>query len=230
MKCHRVQRSLSSYCDDRLSGQERQEIFSHLAVCQDCASVSERLFHLRAALRNLPSLPVPSHLTTSLQVLASRERAQQLHRAGLGGSLAYFVSHARLWLDDIMRPIALPFAGGFLSAVVLFCIMLPVFAPPENSGSQDVPTMLSTEAAFASMGPFGLSDEDIVVDVTVDEQGRVVDYSTPSGARWVKDPEVKRSVENSLLFTVFTPGTSFGQPVSGKIRITLRRSEIDVKG
>jgi hypothetical protein len=40
----------------------------------------------------------------------------------------------------------------------------------------------------------------------------------------------RRSLENALLFTQFTPGTMFGQPASARVRITLRRSEIEVRG
>jgi hypothetical protein len=81
------------------------------------------------------------------------------------------------------------------------------------------------------MGPFGYTADDIVLDVTVDSRGSLIDYSSPAGHRaWLNDPAVRRSVENALLFAVISPGTSFGQPVTGKVRITLRRSSIDVRG
>jgi hypothetical protein len=43
---------------------------------------------------------------------------------------------------------------------------------------------------------------------------------------------VRRSVERTLLFTEFTPATSFGQAVPSKLRISLRRgaAAINVKG
>jgi hypothetical protein len=44
--------------------------------------------------------------------------------------------------------------------------------------------------------------------------------------------EVRRSVERTLLFTEFTPATSFGQAIPSKLRLSLRRgaSAITVKG
>jgi len=230
MNCHRVQRSLSAYADDVVSARDRVDISGHLAGCRDCAALAQRLQLMRSALRALPVRTPPNHLTTRLTVLASRERIRRLRRGTFAGLVGELVGTARLWLENIMRPLALPFAGGLVSAVVLFAVMTPVFAPPENMRVDDVPTILSTEAAFVSMGPFTLSDEDIVVDLTVNEQGRMVDYSTPKGQRWVKDPEIRKSVENALFFTLFSPATNFGQPLSGKLRLTFRRTQIDVRG
>jgi anti-sigma factor RsiW len=230
MNCHRVQRSLSAYADNVVSARERVDISGHLDSCRECAALAQRLQLMRSALRNLPARTPPNDLNTRLNALASRERIRRLRHATFGGPVGELARTVKLWLDDIMRPLALPFAGGLVSAVVLFAVMTPVFAPPENMSVNDVPTSLSTEAAFVSMGPFTLSDEDIVVDLTVDEQGRMVDYSTPNGQRWVKNPEIRKSVENALFFTLFSPATNFGQPLSGKIRLTFRRTQIDVRG
>ena len=52
----------------------------------------------------------------------------------------------------------------------------------------------------------------------------------PTFVRWLNDPEVRRSVENALLFVAISPGTTFGRPVSCTVRIMLTRSLIDVKG
>jgi hypothetical protein len=121
-------------------------------------------------------------------------------------------------------------AGGLLSAMILFGLLAPSFAQHQNPNIADVPTALSTEAAFIGMGPFGFTDDLVTVDVTVDAHGRVVDYSTPDGQAWVKNPEARRIVENALLFAEFSPGTTFGRASFAKVRITLRRSQIDVKG
>lgn len=230
MNCHRVQRSLSAYADNALPAKEKVDIAGHLSDCRDCASLAQRLQLMRSALRALPPQTPPAELNAALMVLASRERARRVRRSTVGGLAGELAGTVRLWLDNIMRPLALPLAGGVLSAVVLFLVMAPVFAPPVYTGLNDVPTSLSTEAAFVSMGPFTLSDEDIVVDLTVNEQGRMVDYSTPNGQRWVKNPEIRKSVENALFFTLFSPATNFGQPASGKIRLTFRRTQIDVRG
>lgn len=233
MNCNTVQRSLSSYCDNRLSPGERRAIALHLENCRACAASAERLFELRGALRTLPRLTPPSELNTSLRVLASRERVRRFSRTGAGAFVNYWTSRARLWADDMLRPVALPIAGGLISALILFGVLAPTlfYAPPASASISDIPIWLSTEASFASMGPYGFADDDIVVvDLTLDPQGRMMDYSTPTGQAWVNDPKIRRAVENALLFTKFTPGTTFGQPAAARVRITFRRSEIDVRG
>ncbi len=231
MHCHRVRRLLAGYCDHSLSADERQAVRAHLARCRSCAALSQQYVRGREALRALPVLAPPKHLRISLRILASRESARRRLGEGLQVSLRKWALRTRLEAEALMRPLALPLAGGLLSAVILFGLVVPnFFAPHRISHAADVPTMLSTEPSFVGMGPFGFGEDEVVVDLTVDSQGRFVDYSLPDGQTWVKDPEARRSVENALLFTRFSPGTTFGQPALSKIRITLRRSYIDVRG
>jgi hypothetical protein len=176
-------------------------------------------------------LTPPKHLLVSLRILASRESARRQLGEGLRSPLVRWAVRTRLQAQALMRPLALPMARGLLSAVILFGLVVPnFFAPSRATHNADVPTILSTEPSFVGMGPFGFGGDEVVVDLIVDSQGRFVDYSLPTGQSWVKDPEAKRSVENALLFTRFSPGTTFGQPALSRIRITLRRSYIDVRG
>ncbi len=228
MDCKRVRRALAAYCDDALSHSERHEIRLHLSGCRSCALRSEQFVQVRETLRQLPALRPPERLVTALRILASKERARR------AGDLPFFIGEwalrTRIWASEMMRPLALPMAGGLLSALVLFGMLAPSFAPRHRPDIADVPTTLSTEATFLGMGPFGFGGDMVTVDVTVDSSGRLIDYSTPHGQEWVNDPEVRRSVENALLFTRFSPGTTFGKPAFARVRITLRRSEIDVRG
>jgi len=231
MDCYRTRRLLAAYCDAGLSPGEREDIQSHLARCRTCEALSRQYVRGRAALRALPVLTPPKHLLTSLRVLASHERARRLAGERMPDFLAQWLLRARLWASLMMQPLALPVAGGLASAVILFALVIPnLFARHAIFTSTDVPTTLSTEAAFVGLGPYGIGGEDVTVDMTLDSQGRFLDYSIPSGQTWVKDPEARRSVENALLFLRFAPGTTFGMPASSKIRITLRRSHIDVRG
>lgn len=230
MSCYRVRRTLAAFCEGGLSPERSREVQLHLAGCPNCALISRQFSRARAALRVLPVLTPPGDLLTRLRVLASRERGRRLSRAWLPASLDEWVLRARIWANGMMRPLALPMAGGLLSAMVLFGLLAPSFAQRQNPDIADVPTMLSTEAIFVGMGPFGLTDDLVTVDVTVDAHGRVVDYSTPDGQAWVKNPGARRIVENALLFAEFSPGTTFGMPSFAKVRLTLRRSQIDVKG
>ncbi len=228
MTCRMVQRSLSAFSDGRMTEPERSGISSHLAQCPECSAVAERQSYLVQALRALPMLNPPARLSTSLRVLVSRELARRRSRKTAGTLALQWFSRIRLRFENMMQPLAVPLAGGLLSAVILFGILVPTFSVPVTHAADDVPTALYTEASVRELGPFDLGEDDIVLDLTVNQEGRVVDYSTPGGR--LSSPQAKRKVENMLLFTVFSPITNFGQPLSGKVRITLGRSAIDVIG
>jgi len=232
MDCYRIRRLLAAYCDAGLPPGEREEIESHLAGCRTCEAVSRQYISGRAVLRSLPGLAPPKQLVVSLRVLASHERARRLANTRTPDFLSRWLVRARLWERIMMRPLALPVAGGLVSAVILFGLIVPnFFAPHAISSNADVPTMLSTEATVVGSGPYGIGVDEATVDMTLDSQGRFLDYSIPSGQAWVKDPGARRSVENALLFLRFAPGTTFSMPASSKIRVTLRRgSYIDVQG
>lgn len=229
MKCQAVDRQVSAYLDGLLSAGERSRIEAHLEGCGPCAHQAQQLAQLRTRLRALPAHTPPPQLATSLQVLASRERARSAARASLAAVVRNWFEHASLVTGNLMRPLALPFAGGLVSAVVLFTMLVPQF-PARTVVSDDVPTMLTTEATVKSALSFGLGDDDLVVDVLVDESGRLLDYWAPAGQHWASDPQLRRSIEKTLVCTQFTAGTMFGAPTTGRLRITLRRSHVEVKG
>ena len=70
---------------------------------------------------------------------------------------------------------------------------------------------------------------DVLVEVTVDEKGQMVDYQIVN-AGYMPDMAELRDLENKLVFATYIPATSFGVPVSGKTRVWLSCSHIDVKG
>ena len=131
-------------------------------------------------------------------------------------------------IQDLMKPIALPAAGGTLATILLFMSLMPTFAQNPSGGS-DVPIGLFTEPALKTLKPIGFQYGDAVVDLRIDGQGRLINYSIVSGAG-PESGEIRRSIENNLLFTTFTPATAFGIPVNSTLRLSFRSSHIDVKG
>lgn len=182
---------------------------------------------LRAALKAMRKPVAPPALTTSLRVLASRERQRAAARRSLAARYEVWADRARLAMHNLMRPLALPFAGGVFSAATLFSLWVAPAYPVLAHGGGDVPTGLHTAAAVKFTSPLGMSNADIVVDVLVDEQGRMVEYSVLSGNLDVRS---RRNLENALMFTEFVPATTFGRPALGRVRVWLNSSRIDVKG
>ncbi len=90
--------------------------------------------------------------------------------------------------------------------------------------------MLTTEVEVRGTSPFVTSSDEVVVDVWVDGQGRMFDYAIVAGATVLANSQLRRRLENMLLFTQFTPATEFGQPTASKVRLRLGSSRIDVRG
>jgi predicted anti-sigma-YlaC factor YlaD len=115
MNCDRVQKTLSAFLDRRLARAEFDTISQHLEHCRDCSSSVQELNNLHSALRSLPVETPPAQLGTELQVLASRERVRQLSRGTVSALFNFWVAEMRLLFDNLMRPIAIPLAGGIAS-------------------------------------------------------------------------------------------------------------------
>lgn len=228
MSCQTVQNSLSAHLDGCLSREERQELLSHLGQCPDCELRFAQLARVRHVLGELPGACPPSELTSRLRVLASQECAR---RAAQAHPLRHYRERFRLLVDNLMRPMALPFAGGLISAILLFSMLMPSIALHHNPSLNDVPVALFTEPAVKAQTPFGFGAydaADFVIEVVVDGQGRMVDYRIAQGQGLAKNPELRRTIENNLLFTEFTPATAFGRPTFGRMYLSFNRSQINV--
>jgi len=230
MECLIARRKASAYADNVLSDEERQEVRQHMHECQVCARDSERFQRIREALRSLPRRTPPSDLTVRLRVAASRVRTETANGAS---SWTRLRDRFQLALSNLMQPLALPLAGGLCAALVLFSSLVPTFTPTFASSKTDtvvdVPTMLTTEPSLKYMAPIAFGEADAIVDLNIDDQGRIVNYSIVSAPGQTE--QLRRRIENSLLFTEFWPATAFGKPIAGTVRISFHNSShIEVKG
>jgi hypothetical protein len=223
MSCQSVHSLISAYLDQTLAGNEKHSVAQHLAHCRECAARTERDRQSRAMLRNLPVMAPPPELESRLRVMASHERERRLTRLDLATRLEHLSSRLRLFTDNLMRPVALPFAGGLVSALLMFGVLVPTllfqFDFRNDISFYTEPRLL--DVAFGSIN-------DAVVELTIDEKGQVTDYSVLAST-------LDRQAQNSLLFdlvwnTTYTPASLLGQPISGKVTISLQRKSIVVKG
>ena len=225
MNCEKVRKTLSAFLDSNLAPERFDTMTQHLAQCRDCSSYAKELGDLHSVLRSLPAVEPPALLATELQVLASRERMRQLSRSTYTALFHYWMEEMRLSFDNLMRPIAIPFAGGLVSAVFLFTMLMPTLQFPHLT-LNDVPSCLFTQsvATVDTLPPFGFSENNLVVQVTLDEQGKVVDYELPNNV----SSRLRNDIANMILFTKFEPATAYGVPIAAKVVVSFRR--IDVKG
>ena len=217
MSCRTVQKSLSAFLDQALSRTEMDAVSVHLAACHECASRSRDLAGVRNVLRALPVKQLPARLASELQVLASHERARRV-----AGPWRIALEAFRLAVNNLMRPVAIPFAGGVASAMFLFSMLTPTLTIRAADARTDVPAYhwLYTQGTMIDTPPFGFQGNEIEVVLTLDKNGQITDYACSDGkvSRQVMD-----SIGNTLLFSSFEPPTMFGLPMAGKIRVTFKK-------
>ncbi len=222
MNCLGVRKRLPGYADRQFSAGELAQLDRHVAKCGECSALAGRYAQLQREMRALPVRRVPRELSDTLHDLAGRERVRCLRsRAFVRRS----VDRIQLAFENLMRPLAIPAFGGLASAVVLFGAIVPRIAVPRVAQVDDVSMPIYQEATVYTVPEFASkvkSDDNTLIEVEVDANGRLLDYSIPEG-------KMTSDVGNMILFTTYTPARLFGLPATGG-KIVLRRSRIVVKG
>ena len=225
MSCQTVQQLISPLLDQKLAGEQRETVLQHLAECRACKSQADLISEMRAALRRMQDVQAPPRLSDQLRIMAAKERVRILTRRSFREWVGYWSGYVRITLDNLMRPLALPFAGGVFSAFLIFGTLVPTLATQRITGI-DVPIALFTDPTLEDVGHSHTGAGDTVVELTVDERGRVTSYSNIEG-------KLTPEMENDLLFYRFTPATAFGYPTWGKVTVIWRNvggSHIVVRG
>jgi len=214
---------VSALLDRRVTAREKESVLAHLESCRQCGAEFESMLELRGALRRLDKPELPSRLLVGLRMLALNERLRRLSHVGFSARAHRWAGRMQLVFENLMRPMALPIAGGVLSALVMFAMLVPSLAFPHNFRN-DVPLWrLYTDPALEEMNPVDTCGE-TVVEVTIDERGRVQGFAVTEGQM---TPEIEN---NLVLFSRFAPATVFGQPTWGRVLVSFRRSQISVRG
>ena len=230
MECLNSTRAISVFVDSTGSREDLQELAEHVDNCEVCSDAVNESRRLRQNLRNLPARHPSADLKAAIRRIASRERARRIAWLNLTNAFAAWRMRMRMAAKNMMKPMAVPVAGGVVSAILLFATLLPDFAREVHPIPNDVPTVLFTDASVKDASWPVIGETDIVVDLTIDENGRLTDYSFVNGSAVLHDEGMRRRFESALLLTQFTPATTFGQPTAGKIRVSFRTSRIDIKG
>ncbi len=230
MNCGSVRRFLWDYAAGTLGTSERDGVAFHLESCRECALHRAEVRSLRTGLKSLREKSASSMLATRLKVLASRERSRFLLRRDLAARLRDLRASAALMFDHLLRPFAVPAAGGILAS--FFCIVQIVdtlhFHP---EWQPDIPVVgLFSDVTVDGVSPFSVDGPDVTLQVTVDASGAVSDFELPPDGKQIQDasPAEMKEIGNMVLFSTFTPATSFGQKVSGKILVGSRH--INIRG
>jgi hypothetical protein len=228
MSCENFEERISSHLDGLLDAGEREGVLEHLEACRNCGARLRTLGELRARLRRLEEPRIPDALTVRLRVLASHEQARRVAHATWSARMGGI----RLTFENLMRPVALPVAGGVLSALLLFGALVPTlifrheigndsplsFTDPDGmvvNWTGDIPRLEPVDAVVSS-------DEN-VLELTVDNEGRIADYTVRQGQL---TPEMLTIIQ----FSQFTPAMFFGKPTWGKKLVVLPRHLRSARG
>ena len=222
--CSQIQHQFSHYLDGDVPGTRMLEIAKHLERCADCAHEFAAWQQSQSLVSTLGPAKVPEDLGLRLRVAISQESRNSTRER---------LSRFHIRWENTFQPFLLRAAAGFASAVFLVgtaALLVGTFASPEPVEARDVPVDSSTapHLLYSSFQPgdaIGDHNNPVVLQVFVDRHGRVYDYKVLSGQ---VDTKIRESIDNLLLFSVFTPAYSFDQPVRGTTLMSF--SGIDVKG
>jgi hypothetical protein len=228
MSCENMHERIAAILDNESLEVEIDEARAHMKTCGPCSAHLESAERQRRVMRSMNRLAVPADLTARLRVIASHEHSRQMRRRNVAAFLKDRWSSIKLVFDNLMRPVALPAAGGSLSSLVLFAALVPVLSFPHNFPDSDLSTL--PDGMMVIEGPAGpymassvigtpriqqLSTDNPadanVVELTIDQRGRVTDYSVARG-------RLTPDLESIIMFSKFTPATVLGSPATGKVK------------
>ena len=225
--CAAIQADFSAYLDGALSGREMQEIAGHIdgfddecgsrvAGCEVCSGELAAWRMTQDALATLGPARAPADLGLRLRVAISHEQARRDTRL-----------LDRFWpaWDNAVRPMLVQISAGFAGTVVLvggIVLLLGMVAAPQEVLANDEPlgAMTAPHYLYSTVAPAAIvtpQDSDIVVEASVDNTGRVYDFTIISGPQ---DEDVRVQVANQLLGSVFKPASAFGVPIRGHAIVT----------
>jgi hypothetical protein len=226
--------------DDAIPGAvragERVKIQEHLQLCTGCREDLERFRKLSALLARVPRSLPPADLAVRIRVAAAQASATQ----NVLGRLRRMRDRAEIMLDNVFRPLTVPATGGVVSAIVIFVVVLQLIAPgiTVRAVANDVPINILQPAELITLSDFpqtwGSEQHDLemslphglLVDVTVDKQGQLVNYQILSGPKTL---DIRHQLDQMLLFSRFRPMMSFGRPTAGG-HVILSFSAVHVRG
>ncbi len=240
MKCNTVRTKLAGYLDVAVTGaahvDERVVIREHLERCNVCRAELEKFRKLAVMLSRLPKSDPPADLAVRIKVAAAQ--AQRLQ--DWPSRMRRMKDRAEILLDNVFRPLTLPATGGFFSAILVFVLVLQMIMPGTTvrAVQNDVALNLMRPAELVTLSDYPQSwapeqyglelalPHDLLLDVTVDARGQMTDYQILSGASSL---ELRRQLDQMLLFSRFSPMLSFGRPTAGG-HVILSISAIHVRG
>ncbi len=237
MNCIPIRRALPGYVDGALGLGWQAAVHQHVAGCDSCREELASYRRVAQMVTQVEPAAPPPDLALRIRVQLSRQRAAGPEASGL----RRVASRAGLLFHNLLAPVALPATGGASAAVLSFVLVLHALlvGVPLGAVPNDVPIWPVQNAQLLSLAPFpilheteggtsGGSAELLLVEATVNARGDAVGYEILYGP---DGTDVRRHLDQVMLFSRFRPQQTFGRPTSGgRVRMVLSFREIRVRG
>ncbi|HXK02545.1 MAG TPA: zf-HC2 domain-containing protein [Verrucomicrobiae bacterium] len=232
MSCENVQKQIGLLLDRQLDADGRERVLAHIETCRACAKRLESMQGLRATMRGMSQVQVPPELTARLRVSASHYCASVERRRNFAARMSHLRERIRLEFDNLMRPMAVPVAGGVLSSFACFLFLVPSLSFQHNYGLE--PPIFHPDPAIVAgftdpegelvgatnvkleWGSSLITGDEISLTVLVDPTGQVQDWTVCGG-------ELTDEMKNLIMFSKFIPATASGQPTWGLKQLVFPR-------
>ena len=240
MKCATVRTKLAGYLDDAITeaarAQERVQVREHLESCAACREELQRFRKLAVLLSRVPRSAPPADLAVRIRVAA----AQATPPMDFAARMRKLRDRAEVIIENGFRPLTLPATGGFISAILVFAVVLQLIVPgiTVRAVQNDVPLNILQPAELITLSDYPQAwapeqndselslPHGLLLDVTVDAHGQMAGYQILSGP---KSRDIRHQLDQMLLFSRFRPMLSFGRPTAGG-HVILSFSAVRVRG
>lgn len=222
LSCEFVRSALWDHAGGRLGDAESNKVSRHLLDCRECDRRRAEVSAVSTGLKHLPVRRPPSIVSVRLRVAASRDRSRRLVRLDMAARWKEFRQRARLTFDNLLKPLAVPAAGGILASFLCFG-MIADNLRLDATFNDDMPVGLYRAVTIDELSPFCFNGRDVLVQLTIDRDGNVTDFTVPQKT---PSPDELREIGNLVLYSSFKPARAFGQPVSSKVLLLIQHSTI----
>jgi len=219
MKCAAAKALFSVYIDGAMSGTQMHQVSGHLSTCPQCQSEYVAFENTRSLVSSVGRRQAPPDLALKIRVAISNERFRRSRK---------FLQGYLVRLENAFNGLMFPATAGILTAIIFCGSLISLLRPAQVNAYDDVPSAFYTPPRLQLSEypePQLNLDSPVVVETSVDSNGRVENYRIISGR---DDDQVRAELNRALLFTLFVPAQSFGHPVPG--RAIMSFSRINVKG
>ena len=213
ISCDAARELMSPFIDSMIPAEEAECLRSHVEECAPCRRQLQSYISLRNLMAGSERVSVPEDLHLETRVQLSHERLRNNRERW------------QTWMDNLLRPFAMPAAMGVVLTVLGFGILLGSLTPAHSSNMGDARSVATVEAfqqpqttdsTLRRLGAIPSADLDqaLSIQTEVNNDGRIDGVLVLAGSR---SPGVDQWLQELVLLSKFRPATFWGLPVRSRV-------------